>query len=78
MRIALNAIEVAALTDLGQSSQVVPKCKVFSDLLAVQPTDFKLDWIFVGTRYVLSTDPRFASSRARLLLLLDALEQQRH
>ena len=78
VQIALTAIEIAALTGLGQSSQVVPKRKVLSELLAAQPSDFKLDWIFVGTRYVLSTDPRFASSRARLLLLLDALEQQRH
>jgi hypothetical protein len=74
-QIALTAIEIAALTGLGQTSQVALKHKVLSELLAAQPTDFKLGWTFGGTRHFLSTDPRFASSRARLLALFDALEQ---
>ncbi len=74
-QIALTAIEISALTGLGQTSQVALKRKVLSQLLAAQPTDFKLGWTFGGTRHFLSTDPRFASSRARLLALFDALEQ---
>ena len=75
VQIALTAIEIAALTGLGQTSQVALKRKVLSELLAAQPTDFKLAWTFGGTRHFLSTDPRFASNRARLLALFDALEQ---
>ncbi len=74
-QVPLLALEVFALVGQGNPVEVSSRRKDLRKLIAAQPTDFRVNWTFGGTRHFLETDPRFAPHRAQLLALLSALEQ---
>jgi hypothetical protein len=56
VHIALQAIQIAALRDLGKADLIPEKIEALIEGVAKQPVAFRVDGSFTGTRYFVSHD----------------------
>jgi len=70
---ALRAIEVASLLADSKASQVPAKFDALIAEITRQPADFKVTWVFDGTRHFIGQAETLSPYRAWLGQLLDAL-----
>ncbi|MGH9429065.1 MAG: hypothetical protein ACRD2L_22505, partial [Terriglobia bacterium] len=73
IKAALRAIELADLLVLNQAGQVPAKLEALIAQVRRQPTEFKVEWSFNGTRHFIAQNERLATYRAWLGDLFDAL-----
>jgi hypothetical protein len=73
---ALRALEIANLLALNRNNQVRDKLVALIAEVAQQPSAFKVEWNFPGTRYFIAHNEKMSPDRAWLERLLNALESQ--
>jgi len=73
LSIPLRTVEIANLVALNRSAEVPAKIKNLIAALESQNADFKVEWSFTGVKHLISQNEQFASNRAWLLGLFEAM-----
>lgn len=71
--IPLRAVEIANLIALNRSAEVPAKMKNLIEVLESQKADFRVEWSYAGVKHFISQSEQFATNRAWLLGLIEAM-----
>src|SRR5262245_28830587 len=69
----LRAIDIASLLALNQVDRISPKMEALIAEVSRQPAEFKVEWVFDGTRHFISQTERLSPYRDWLDKLFDAI-----
>jgi len=70
---ALRAIEIADLLALNKADRISPKMEALIAEVSRQPAEFKVEWVFDGTRHFISQTEKLSPYRDWLDKLFDAI-----
>ena len=73
LSIPLRVLEIANLIALNRSAEVPAKMKNLIEAVESQKADFRVEWSFAGVKHFISQSEQFASKRAWLLGLFEAM-----
>jgi tetratricopeptide (TPR) repeat protein len=73
-RVALHALEIAALVMQRRVETIPKKLQDLLDLVSAQPADFHVEWGWDGTVHFIQTAGRLAQVRSWLLSFFEALK----